>query len=125
MDIDALLEGHTPLAVGAALTTPGGRLRARSIIHVANTPTPGEDVQVEDVARATAAVIVACEVRQYNSVAIPLMGAFEGGIPAEEAARAIHSEFRGYRGERPSRVVLLARTPDEVEIFELAVDGLG
>jgi hypothetical protein len=29
------------------------------------------------------------------------MGAFDTGIPAEEAARAIHSELKAYRGDRP------------------------
>jgi O-acetyl-ADP-ribose deacetylase (regulator of RNase III) len=82
-------------------------------------------VQVEDVLRATAAVIVACKVKGFTTIAVPLMGAFDDGIPAEEAARAIHSEFRSYRGERPLRVYLMAKDADEVEVFELAIEGTG
>jgi O-acetyl-ADP-ribose deacetylase (regulator of RNase III) len=112
------------LAVGAAFVTPAGNMRARHLIHVPNCASGGDSVQVEDIARATAAVIVACEAKGFNSVAMPLMGAFDSGIPAEEAARAIHSEFRSHRGDRPTRVFLLARTPDEVDVFEMAIEGL-
>jgi O-acetyl-ADP-ribose deacetylase (regulator of RNase III) len=125
LPLEQLLKPHTPLAIGAAFVTEAGRLRARHLIHVPNTNSPGEQVQVEDIARATAAVIVACEVKGFNSVAIPLMGAFDTGIPAEEAARAIHSEFRSHRGERPTKVLFVARNSDEIDVFELAIEGLG
>ncbi|NJO56313.1 MAG: hypothetical protein HC834_08210 [Rhodospirillales bacterium] len=124
LQLELLLKPHKPLAIGAAFVTEAGRMRARHLIHVPNTNAPGEQVQVEDIARATAAVIVACEVKGFNSVAIPLMGAFDTGIPAEEAARAIHSEFRGHRGERPSKVLFVARNSDEIDVFELAIEGL-
>ncbi len=125
LPLEQLLKPHTPLAIGAAFVTDAGRLRARHLIHVPNTNSPGEQVQVEDIARATAAVIVACEVKGFNSVALPLMGAFDTGIPAEEAARAIHSEFRSHRGERPTKVLFVARNSDEIDVFELAIEGLG
>jgi O-acetyl-ADP-ribose deacetylase (regulator of RNase III) len=80
---------------------------------------------VEDILRASAAALVACQVRGFSSVAVPLMGAFEGGIPAEEAARAIHSEFRSFRSEQPLKVLLMAKDADEVEIYELAIEGMG
>ena len=120
-----MLLPHTPLAIGAAFVTEAGRMKARHLIHVPNTNKPGDQVQVEDIARATAAVIVTCELKGFQSVAMPLMGAFETGIPAEEAARAIHSEFRSHRGEKPSRVLFMARNGDEMDVFELAIEGLG
>ena len=124
LPLDAVLRPHTPLAIGAAFVSEAGRMRAKHLIHVPNTPAPGEQVQVEDIARATSAVIVACEMKGFNSVAVPLMGAFDTGIPAEEAARAIHSEFRSHRGERPARVLFVARNSDEVDVFEMAIEGL-
>lgn len=124
-EVEAMVQEHTPLAIGAAFVTPGGRLRARHIIHVPDCDEPGGRVQVEDVLRATAAVIITCTVKGFTTIAIPLMGAFDFGIPAEEAARAIHSEFRSYRGERPLRVLLMAKDEDEVEVFELAIEGNG
>ncbi|MEZ4427066.1 MAG: macro domain-containing protein [Nannocystaceae bacterium] len=122
-EIEGMLDGHTPLAIGAAFVTAAGRMRARHLIHVPNTDQPGGRVQVEDVLRATSAVLVACSVKGFTSVAIPLMGAFEHGIPAEEAARAIHSELRSYRDERPLKVYLMAKDRDDVEVFELAIQG--
>nr|WP_269744711.1 macro domain-containing protein [Plesiocystis pacifica] len=113
------------MAIGAAFVTDAGKMKAKNLIHVPNTPKPGEQVQVEDIARAASAVIVVCELKGYQSVAVPLMGAFDTGIPAEEAARAIHSEFRSHRGERPSRVLFVARNKDEVDVFEMAIDGIG
>ena len=81
-------------------------------------------VQIEDVSRATLAVIATCNIKGYDTVAMPLTGAFETGIPAEEAARAIHSEFKSSRKERPLRVLLLARTAEEVDVYEMAIEGL-
>lgn len=124
LPLDQLLRPHVPLAVGAAFVTEAGRMKARNLIHVPNTAKPGEQVQVEDIARATAAVIVTCELKGYQSVAVPLMGAFDTGIPAEEAARAIHSEFRSHRGDKPSRVFFVARNSDEHDVFEMAIEGL-
>lgn len=123
--VEAQVKQHTPLAVGAAFVTDAGTMRAKHLIHVPDTDQPGGKVQVEDILRATAAVIVTCKVKGFTSVAVPLMGAFDSGIPAEEAARAIHSEFRSYRGERPLRVILMAKDADEVEVFEMAIEGTG
>lgn len=119
------VQRHTPLAVGAAVVTDAGPMKAKHLIHVPNTDEPGGRVQVEDILRATAAVIVACAVKGLHSIAIPLMGAFDEGIPAEEAARAIHSEFRSYRGDRSLHVLLMAKDADEVEVFEMAIEGTG
>lgn len=123
LDVAPMIKPHTPIPVGAAFVTDGGRFRARYIIHAPNTTTPGGAVQVEDILRAVSAVLVTCQVKGFNSLAIPLMGAFEAGVPAEEAARAIHSQVRAYRGDRPIRIMLAARTPDEVDVFEMAIDS--
>ena len=111
------------LAIGAAFVTHAGKMKARHLIHVPNTDKPGGRVQVEDVLRATAAVLVACRVKGFASIAVPLMGAFDSGIPAEEAARAIHSELKAYRGDRPLKAYLMAKDADDVEVFELAMEG--
>jgi O-acetyl-ADP-ribose deacetylase (regulator of RNase III) len=122
-DVEELVRAHTPLAIGAAFVTHAGNMKAKNLVHVPNTDEPGGRVQVEDILRATAAVLVACQVKGFTSVAVPLMGAFDTGIPAEEAARAIHSEFRSYRGEKPLRVLFMAKDADEVEVFEMAMEG--
>lgn len=124
IDLEPEIRPHTPIPVGAAFVTGAGAMRARHLIHAPNTDVPGGKVQVEDVLRATAAVLIACQVKGFASVAIPLMGAFEAGIPAEEAARAIHSQVRAHRGDRPTRVVLVASTADEVDVFEMAIDSV-
>lgn len=124
-EVEQQVRAHAPLAVGAAFVTGAGPMRARNLIHVADTDEPGGRVQVEDILRATAAVLITCQVKNFTSIAIPLMGAFDQGIPAEEAARAIHSEFRSYRGDRPLQVFLMAKDADEVEVFEMAIEGTG
>lgn len=123
--VEAAVVAHAPLAIGAAFLTDAGQMKARHLIHVPDTDQPGGKVQVEDILRATAAVLVACRLKGFTSIAVPLMGAFDSGIPAEEAARAIHSEFRTYRGEQPLTVLLMAKDADEVEVFELAIEGSG
>ncbi len=123
IDVESPVASHAPVAVGAAVVTEAGHMRARHLVHVPNTETPGGRVMVEDVLRATAAALVACEAKGFTSVAIPLMGAFDTGIPAEEAARAIHGEVRAFRATRPLKVLLLARNMDELEVFELAIEA--
>ncbi|MEE9384824.1 MAG: macro domain-containing protein [Nannocystaceae bacterium] len=123
LPLEPFLKGHTPLAIGAALVTQAGRMRARCLIHVPNTATSGGRVQVEEVLRATSAALVACTVRQIRSVAVPLMGAFDTGILAEEAARAILSQYRAHRGEFPSTVYLMASNADEYDVFETAYEN--
>ncbi len=123
--LEPVVAPHTPLAIGAAFVTSAGHMRARHLIHVPDTSEPGGEVQVEDVLRATQAVLVTCEMRGFVSIAIPLMGAFDTGIPAEEAARAIHSLVRSHRGDKPQRVLLMASTSEEVDVFELAIEGVG
>lgn len=125
LDLEGMVSSHFPIAVGAAVVTGAGKMKAKCLIHVPNTDEPGGRVQVEDILRATAAVLIACAVKGLHSIAIPLMGAFGGGIPAEEAARAIHSEFRSYRGDRNLQVFLMAKDADEVEVFEMAIEGTG
>ena len=121
--LEPVLRPHTPLAVGAAFVTSAGNMRAHYLIHVPNTDQPGGSVQVEDVLRAASAVLVACEARRFASIAIPLMGAFDAGIPGAEAARAITSQLRAYKGEYPARVTLAPRTPEEHEMFEMAIEA--
>ncbi|MEX1363909.1 MAG: macro domain-containing protein [Nannocystaceae bacterium] len=123
--VEDLIRAHAPIAVGAAFVTDAGPMKAKHLVHVPNTDEPGGRVQVEDILRATAAVLVTCAVKNFHSIAIPLMGAFDEGIPAEEAARAIHSEFRSYRGDRSLLVLLMAKDADEVEVFEMAIEGTG
>jgi O-acetyl-ADP-ribose deacetylase (regulator of RNase III) len=100
-EVEDLVKEHTPLAIGAAFVTPAGKMKARYLIHV----------------------LVACRVKGFSSIAVPLMGAFDSGIPAEEAARAIHSELKAYRGDRPLKAYLMAKDADDVEVFELAMEG--
>ncbi len=123
IDVETPVAQHAPIAVGAAVVTEAGNMRAKHLVHVPDTDVPGGKVRVEDVLRATAAALVACEVKGFSSLAIPLMGAFETGIPAEEAARAIHGEVRAFRATRPMRVLLLARDMDELEVFEMAIEA--
>lgn len=123
LNLEELLQPHTPLAIGAALVTPAGNMAAKYLIHVPNTETSGGPVQVEDILRATSAVLVAARIKRFTSLAIPLMGAFENGIPAEEAARAIYSEFKAYRGPQHLRIFLMAKDKDDLEVFEMALEG--
>lgn len=123
--LEPVLRPHTPLAVGAAFITSAGNMRAHYLIHVPNTDQAGGNVQVEDVLRASSAVLVACQTRRFGSIGIPLMGAFDAGIPGAEAARAITSQLRAHKGEYPNRVFLAPRTLEEQDMFEMALEVTG
>jgi len=110
-----------PIAVGAALVTTAGELPARAIIHAPTAEEPGERTGAEQIRRAARAALLACDANQYRVVAIPGMGAGAGGVPVEDAARAIVEEIRAHRRPYPETIYLVDTAPDMVEAFEDAL----
>ena len=105
--IEELAAQSAPIAVGAALVTPGGKLKVTHVIHAPIIEQAGLRIGVENIRRATRAGLLAATHFQFEKVAIPGMGYGEGGVPHDEAARAIIDEIRAYKITPPSVVVLL------------------
>ena len=115
--VEELAAKSAPIAVGAALVTPGGNLGVSHVIHAPIIEQAGMRVGVENIRRATRAGLLAATHFQFEKVAIPGMGYGEGGVPHDEAARAIIDEIRAYKATPPTEVVLMDTDPDMLRAF--------
>src|SRR5207247_2113061 len=120
-EIEEEARASAPIAVGAAVVTTGGELFARHVIHAPTMEEPGMKIGVENVRRATRAALIAAAVHQFDTIAMPAMGTGVGGVPIEEATRAMVDELRAHRQPKPSTIYLVG-TSDIVTIaFEAAL----
>ena len=116
--MEELAAKSAPIAVGAALVTPGGKLGVTHVIHSPIIEQAGLRIGVENIRRATRAGLLAATHFQFDKVAIPGMGYGEGGVPHDEAARAIIDEIRAYKVTPPVEVVLMDTEPEMVKAFK-------
>lgn len=110
-----------PIPVGAAAITTAGTLPAGCVIHAPLIDEPGELTTLENVRRATRAVLVAAVANQLQAIAIPALGTGHEGVPPEESARAIVEELRAHKKPYPSTIYLVDTSADMIEAFEDAL----
>lgn len=89
-----------PIPLGGAVETGAGRLRFRSIIHVAGISMfwRASERSIRGSVRAALAI---AQDRGYRSIAFPLVGAGTGGFSAERTLELMQDEARQstYSGE--------------------------
>ncbi len=112
---------RAPIAIGAALVTHAGNLPAKHVIHAPTMAEPGEKIGVENIRRAARAALIAANANKFEVVGIPGMGTDVGGVPAEEAARAIVEEIRAHKKAFPETIYLVDSDLDVVRAFEEAL----
>lgn len=93
-----------PIAVGDAVATGAGRLKARWVVHGA---VMGEDLRTsgELIARTTARCLEVADELGARSLALPAFGTGVGGFPLEECARIMVEAVRGHEPASLERVV--------------------
>lgn len=120
-EIQAEAMARAPIAIGAALITTGGKLPAAHVIHVPLMEEPGQLVGAENVRRAARAALLAANHSKLSVIAIPGMGTGVGGVPFDEAARAIVEEIRAHKKPYPETVYLVDVNASMVDAFEVAL----
>jgi O-acetyl-ADP-ribose deacetylase len=110
-----------PIAVGAAVVTTAGELFCKAVIHVPTMEEPGMKIGVENVRRATRAAMLAAARYNHATIAFPMMGAGIGGVPIDEAARAMVDELRVHRQPMPQTVYMIALNQEMVFYYEEAL----
>jgi O-acetyl-ADP-ribose deacetylase (regulator of RNase III) len=110
-----------PIAVGAAIVTGPGELFCKAVIHVPTMEEPGMKIGVESVRRATRAAMLAAARYNHATIAFSLMGVGVGGVPVDEAARAMVDELRAHKQPMPQTVYLMATGPEMVFYYEEAL----
>ena len=111
-----------PIALGDAVATGGGRLRARHVIHGA---VMGQDLSTTPdlVARTTRRCLEVADELGARSLALPAFGTGVGGLPLDECARVMVSEARGFEPRALERVVFAVYGADAEEAFRTALAG--
>ena len=87
-DIETAAVAQGPVEMGAAVVTTGGALGAAHVIHAA---VMGQDLKAgsEDVAAAMSNTMAAAEERGIESLAVPDIGASDGGLEVHLCARTV------------------------------------
>lgn len=105
-----------PIAVGDAVSTGGGRLPARWVIHAA---VMGQDLvtSADAIRRATRRTLEVADELGAESVALPAFGTGVGGFPLDECARIMAAEARAFAGRSLRRVVFAVYGDDAASAF--------
>ena len=113
-----------PVAVGEAVVTGAGRLKARYVIHAA---VMGQDLRTSAaaIARATENALRRAEENGVRSIAFPALGTGVGGFPLEECARLMVGAIRKYAaGEtRIERVIFVLYGEAAYKAFKKELEG--
>jgi O-acetyl-ADP-ribose deacetylase len=114
---EAMVQG--PIAVGEAVVTSGGTLRARHVIHAA---VMGQDLRAVGaaIAAATRSALARANEIGARSVALPAFGTGVGGFSLDECARIMVAEVVAHGGSI-EEIVFALRGDDAVRAFERAV----
>ena len=117
-EIEDEARAMAPVAVGAAIITGPGALFCKAVIHAPTAEVPGQKIGVESVRRATRAALLAATRNGYDTIAFPGIGTGIGGVPHDEAARAMVDEVRAVKSPPPSTVWLIATHDEMLWAFE-------
>ena len=109
-----------PIAVGDAVATGAGRLRARWVIHGA---VMGQDLRTNAdlVRRTTASCLRVADELGASSLALPAFGTGVGGFRLDECARLMVDEARGFVPSSLRRVVFAVFGDEARRAFEAAL----
>ena len=120
---EAMRQG--PIAVGDAVATVGGALRATWVIHAA---VMGHDLRTSAdlIADATTRTLEVAERLGARSLGLPAFGTGVGGFPIYSCAQIMVERVRAYLAERPTclrRIVFCAYDEVGAAAFKHALSG--
>jgi O-acetyl-ADP-ribose deacetylase (regulator of RNase III) len=110
-----------PIAVGDAVVTSAGRLKARYVIHGA---VMGQDLRTdaELIRRTTLRCLELADGLGITSLALPALGTGVGGFPLDECARIMVTVARGFEAHSLERVVFAVFGSQAEQAFKAAVN---
>jgi O-acetyl-ADP-ribose deacetylase (regulator of RNase III) len=115
-----------PIELGGAVTTTGGEMPCRWVIHAA-TMVLGGPTSTEVIRSATAATLAEAERLGARSLALVAFGTGVGRFPMDDAARLEVEEVRRHvaGGSRLERVVFAVHGERARQAFERALAAAG
>ena len=111
-----------PIAVGDAVATRAGRLKAKHVVHGA---VMGQDLRTnaELVARTTRRCLELADELGARSLALPAFGTGVGGFPLPECARIMTEVARSFEGRTLRRLVFAVFGADAARAFRQALES--
>ena len=109
-----------PIALGEAVATGAGRLRASHVVHGA---VMGQDLRTtpELVARTTRRCLEVADGLGAGSLALPAFGTGVGGFPLDECARLMVGEAQAFEPRSLRRVVFAVFGNEAEQTFRAAL----
>lgn len=119
-EIEQEAVAQAPIAVGQAIATGAGNLRAKHVVHAA---VMGQDLQTsaELISQATRRTLEVADDLGAHSLAMPAFGTGVGGFPIERCAELMVTEARAFEPESLQRVVFAVFGHDAELAFRAAV----
>jgi O-acetyl-ADP-ribose deacetylase (regulator of RNase III) len=119
-EIEQEAVAQAPIAVGQAVATGAGSLKARHVVHAA---VMGQDLQTsaELVSQATRRTLEVADELGARSLAMPAFGTGVGGFPIERCAELMITEVRAFEPANLERVVFAVFGHDAEHAFRQAV----
>ena len=114
-------ERLSPIALGEAAVTTGGRLQAIYVIHAASMHLGGQ-TSAESLRLATRNSLLRAEEKGLKSIAFPAIGTGVAGFPMEECARIMLGETLEHLKSRSSleRIHFVLYDDDALKVFQEA-----
>ena len=111
---------QAPIAVGQAIATGAGNLKAKHVVHAA---VMGQDLQTsaELISQATRRTLEVADDLGAHTLAMPAFGTGVGGFPIERCAELMVTEARAFEPESLERVVFAVFGHDAELAFRSAV----
>ena len=117
IEIEREAVSKAPIGVGKAIFTTAGNLKCRYVLHAPTMKQPAMKISLENVKLATKAALELGVKLNLNSIAIPGMGTGVGGVPVEDAAKAIVNLVKEFENKF-EKIILIDRNNDMVESFK-------
>ncbi len=119
-EIEREAVAQAPIAVGQAIATGAGNLRAKHVVHAA---VMGQDLQTSAglISRATRRTLEVADELGSRSLAMPAFGTGVGGFPIERCAELMVTEVRAFDPANLERVVFAVFGHDAERAFRAAV----
>ena len=119
-EIEQEAVAQAPIALGQAIATGAGSLRAEHVVHAA---VMGQDLQTsaELVSQATRRTLEVADELGAHSLAMPAFGTGVGGFPIERCAELMVTEARAFEPAHLERVVFAVFGHDAEHAFRAAV----
>jgi len=111
-----------PIPLGSAVATEAGNLPNLYVIHAPTVDKPAGSSSPELVKTAVSAALVEAERMEAQTVAIPGMGTGIGGVPFDEAARAVVEGVCAHETKGISDIILIGRDERMAEAFVKALE---